>query len=193
MRDVTTQNFGLLIAYVLPGLTVLWGASPHAETLQSWLGAIPGEVPTVGGFLYATLASVAVGVIANTVRWLVVDRIHHATGILRPKLDFSRLHDRVAAYDFFNRHHYEHYQAHGNMLVGLVFVYIARRLQSGSPSTFGVIDLGYVLLGAVLFAGSRDTLRKFYTRAEAVLSDEKIGPKSPEGQQSHSKPADRTI
>jgi hypothetical protein len=42
MRDVTGQNFGLLIAYVLPGLTALWGVSFFSDTVRSWLNG-PGS------------------------------------------------------------------------------------------------------------------------------------------------------
>ena len=37
MQDLTTKNFGLLIAYDLPGFTLLCGASHLTITLQSWL------------------------------------------------------------------------------------------------------------------------------------------------------------
>ena len=73
MRDVTNNNFGLLIAYVLPGLTALWGAAHFSPTLRFWLAASPSELPTVGGFLYVTLGSVAAGMTVSTVRWLIVD------------------------------------------------------------------------------------------------------------------------
>jgi len=96
MRDVTNNNFGLLIAYVLPGLTVLWGASHFSATLQSWLASNSTDLPTVGGFLYITLGSVAAGMMMSTVRWLLVDGIHHLTGLKESIWVFSRLGPNVA-------------------------------------------------------------------------------------------------
>ncbi len=54
MQDVSTRNFGLLIAYLLPGFTTLWGLSYVSETIRLWLGSPPTSLPTAGGFLYVT-------------------------------------------------------------------------------------------------------------------------------------------
>lgn len=66
MREVTGQNFGLLIAYILPGFIVLWGLSHFSTTIAGWLGAT-ADGPTVGGFLYVTLASVGAGLAVGSV------------------------------------------------------------------------------------------------------------------------------
>src|SRR5438093_134632 len=52
VRDVTSENFGLLIAYLLPGFVALWGVSPAVPGAGAWLAAPPVGAPTVGGFLY---------------------------------------------------------------------------------------------------------------------------------------------
>ena len=69
MRDLTRDNFGLLIAYLLPGFVALWGAAYHVEAVQSWLRSTAPDAPTIGGFLYATLASTALGLVISAVRW----------------------------------------------------------------------------------------------------------------------------
>ena len=54
MREVTGRNFGLLIAYILPGFVSLWGLAEFSPSVKSWLAAstaTPGAMPTVGGFL----------------------------------------------------------------------------------------------------------------------------------------------
>ena len=99
MQQLTSKNFGLLIANLLPGFTALWGASQFSETVRMWLGTTPSDAPSVGGFLYVTLASIGAGMTVSAVRFLVIDRIHHRTGISEPRWDFSRLSDNVAAYD----------------------------------------------------------------------------------------------
>ena len=60
-QSVSNDNFGPLIAYLVPGATVLAGVSPFSPTLQGWLAATPVAAPSIGGFLYATVASLAVG------------------------------------------------------------------------------------------------------------------------------------
>lgn len=173
MKNVSADNFGLLIAYLLPGLTVLWGLGYVSPTMRSWLGTTSTSPPTIGGFLYVTLASVAAGLIVSTVRWAVLDTIHHWTGIRRPNWDFARLQENVTAFDVLIEIHYRYYQHYGNMLVSLAFAYAARRSALGLWSApLGWLDLGLLLLALVFFFGSRDTLRKYYQRTARFLENE---------------------
>ena len=169
VKEVSSSNFGLLIAFLLPGFTVLWGASYFSETVRHWLFG-SGTTPTVGGFMYVTLASVAAGVTVSTVRWAVIDTIHRWTGLPQPPWDFSRLQENVAAYNVLNEIHYKYYQFHANLLVALFLVYMARRIHLGFfAAPFGRFDLGFLLLSVILFVGSRDTLRKYYARVAETL------------------------
>jgi hypothetical protein len=170
MKDVSASNFGVLIAFVLPGFIVLWGASYFSETVRVWLSASSDSAPTIGGFMYVTLASVAAGVTVSTVRWLVIDTIHHWTGIRQPPWNFSRLGRNVDAYNVLNDIHYKFYLFHANGLIALLFVYCARRTHQGIVTTpVGWIDLGFALLSVVLFIGSRDMLRKYFARVSQLL------------------------
>jgi hypothetical protein len=173
MKEVSSSNFGILVAFILPGFMVLWGVSYFSETVRVWLSASDNSVPTVGGFMYVTLASVAAGMIASTVRWATIDRIHRWTGLRQPDWDFSRLQENVAAYTVLNEIHYKYYQCHSNAEVALVFVYLARRIHLGFfTAPVGWLDLGFLLLSIILFAGSRDTLKKYYSRVSHVLGTE---------------------
>ena len=172
VKDVSSSNFGLLIGFVLPGFTVLWGMSYFSETISHWLAG-SSTTPTVGGFLYVTLASVAAGVMVSTVRWAVIDTIHHWTGLRQPEWDFSRLRQSVAAYNVLNEIHYKYYLFHSNHLVALLLVYLARRIHLGFfTAPWGWLDLGFLVLSVILFVGSRDTLRKYYTRVGQLLGSE---------------------
>ena len=91
VKEMSVSNFGLLIAFVVPGLTAVSGASYFSDTLQLWLHGSPTHAPTVGGFLYVTIVAVAAGVTVSAVRWAFVDTLHHHTGIPKPDWDFSRL------------------------------------------------------------------------------------------------------
>ncbi len=169
MKEVSSGNFGLLIAFVLPGFIVLWGLSYFSATVRLWL-SVAGSTPTVGGFMFGTLASVAAGVTVSTVRWLVIDTIHRWTGIRQPPWNFARLQDNVGAYNVLNDIHYKFYLFHANGLISLLFVYVARRTHYGIfTAPVGWLDLGFVVLSLVLFIGSRDMLRKYYARVSQLL------------------------
>jgi hypothetical protein len=172
VKDVSASNFGLLIGFLLPGFTVLWGLSYFSETVRNWLSGA-STTPTVGGFMYVTLASVAAGVTVSTVRWAVIDTVHRWTGLRQPAWDFSRLQDNVAAYNVLNDIHYKYYLFHGNHLISLSFLYVARRIHLGFlTAPFGWADAGFLALSVVLFAGSRNTLRNYFSRVSQLLGTE---------------------
>ena len=166
MKDVTSNNFGLLIAYVLPGFVVLWGMASHSSTISGWLGQATSSAPTVGGFLYVTLASVGLGQLVSTLRWLLIDSLHHATGIQKPNVDFSRLKDSVDAFDRLIEIHYRYYQWHANALIASIVAatlhWFADGFQCHEFCLLVAIDL-------LLYFGSRDTMSKYYRRVEDLL------------------------
>ncbi len=174
LKAITDNNFGLLIAIALPGFTALLGIAEHSETVRVWLGATPDGAPTIGGFLYVTMASVAAGMIVSTIRWLILDSLHHATGIPRPEWDFSRLQANVAAFDKLVEIHYKYYQWYGSMVFAIPFWYVAKWAADGLwPPPFGWASLGVLAIEVLFIAGSRDTLHKYYTRVAALLAAEK--------------------
>lgn len=109
----------------------------------------------------------------STLRWLVIDTIHHRTGIRPPDWDFARLHNRTEAFGLLLDGHYRYFQFYANMVVALAWVLLARHVAS---ATWWAVDrLDVALLGgiALFFAGSRDTLRKYYARAGELLRSRK--------------------
>ena len=164
------KNFGVVIAFVLPGFVCLWGASCWSSTVAGWLSVVPTANATVGGFLYASLGSLAAGLTASAVRWAIVDTIHHRTGVRPPEWDFGKLQDKLEAFDALVENHYRYYQFYANMLVAVAFA-------SGCDVFSGTKDavlsawaiVGLVFIQSVFFAGSRDALRKYYSRAERLL------------------------
>lgn len=166
MQELTTRNFGLVIAYVVPGFVCLAGLSEHSTGIYSWFGMSTASAPTVGGFLYLTLGCIGTGLLLSTARWLLVDFAHHRSGIPEPQLDFGRLQDCLPAYSLIVDHHYAYYKFYGNTLVALVVLSVWQVTNgSGNPRTVAVILLNMPLL----YLGSRDTLRKYYTRAHQLL------------------------
>ena len=170
MKNLSSRNFGLVISYLLPGLVALWGASYFSPTLQSWLGSRPPDTPTIAGFFYVTLAALGAGMTVSTIRWMVLDTIHHWTGVRRPDFDYARLECNIHAFDLLVRHHYDYYKWHANLLVSVAFTYFAHRTATGfwtRPLTG--IDALVLLLGSVLFVGSRNNLKNYYRRVEMSL------------------------
>ncbi len=156
MQSVTNDNFGPLIAYLVPGATVLFGLSQFEPALQSWFAVNPTQAPTIGGFLYLTIASIACGMVVSAVRWAVVDTLHHITGLPLPPLDFSKLGQNVDAFNLLIEIHYRHYQFNANMLVATAIAYISYRIKHHAPLSW--LDVGFVLLEIIFLTTSRDTI-----------------------------------
>lgn len=169
MPTISKDNFGPLIAYLLPGATVLVGFSSFSPTLQSWLAAAPEQAPTIGGFLYLTVASLAAGMIVSAIRWAVIDTFHGWTGLRLPHLDFSRLAQNVDAFALLIEIHYRHYQFYANMVVATAIAYGCYRGRLDSWTSLGWQDVIFVILQGIFFATSRDTLAKYYTRGQQLL------------------------
>jgi hypothetical protein len=128
MKEITDKNFGVIIAFLLPGALLLWMLSlshlGNAE-IGAWVKSVSD--PSVSGFLYVTLASLALGLIISAVRWAVIDQILRGYYFLRhrkdlPKIDFSKLSDpsMFGAFQGANENHYRYYQYYSNTLVAIV-------------------------------------------------------------------------
>lgn len=170
MNDESITDFGVVIAYLLPGMGALWGLSQLSPEISLWLGGASVGSATIGGFLYTTLASIAAGLTSSTIRWLVIDRIHHATGVRAPKWDFSQLGDRVEAFDLLVEIHYRYYQFYANSLVSALFAYGAWRTSIGFDNPpWGWPDVAMIGFTAMFFAASRNTLMNYYSRAGKLL------------------------
>lgn len=168
LRDVKHDtDFGLLISYILPGFIVLLGLAHHYPILQTWIGHTSANSPSLGGFLYLTVASIFVGLSTSTLRWLVLDSIHTATGIKAPRWNFSKLAQRESGYQLLIDIHYRYYQFYGNSIFGILIFGFARW------SAVGLVWWELLLSAAIValfFAGSRDTLRKYFERVDQLLS-----------------------
>lgn len=161
------RDFGLLISFVLPGFMVLLGLAEHSILLQQWIGtSVPGS-PTLGGFLYLTVASIFAGLVVSTIRWLTVDWLHHLTGLRQPDWNFTRLANREQGFGVLINIHYRYYQFYANSSVAVAVFLSARWTAVGFSGWEALVGVGLCLL---FLAGSRDTLRKYYRRVDDLLS-----------------------
>lgn len=169
MGDLSARNFGLLIAYVLPGFVVLWGLGYVSPTIASWLSGAGSTGPSVGGFLYVFLASVGCGMTASAYRWTLLEQVLHRTGIRKPYFNFAMFHERLQGFERIVADHYQYYQFYGNTFIALVVAYPLWRLHGSSGSLF--TDAAFLIIEVVFFAGARDALRVFYRRASQLLGE----------------------
>jgi hypothetical protein len=166
--DILSRQFGLVIAYLLPGFIALIGIAPLVSTVTGWLHA--DQTASFGAPVYVLLAATAVGMIVSCFRWLVVDRVHALTGVVAPTFNARALEENPTAFHYLVESHYRYYQFYANSLVAVLWAYAVHRwLHTSSLLGFGT-DVGVLILSVVLFTGSRDALTKYRNRSRQ-LSD----------------------
>lgn len=173
MKELSEKNFGVIIGFLLPGFLFLWGLSYSCDEVASWLAKSGGkDSPSVAGFLYSTLASLAVGLLISAVRWMLIDSIHKCTGVRDPRMKFASLKDkdRLAAFTGAVENHYRYYQYYANTLIALVGAFAIYVVAGKRPSA--AIWVTAIALAVTLFCGSRDALKKYYSRANEILSSD---------------------
>lgn len=170
LNDVAGKNFGLLIAYVLPGFALLYGLQPVSPVVRGWLAPSPTIPASLEAIFFVTVASTAAGMTLSAVRWLVIDSLHHATGLNRPLWDDAKLQQNVDAFDVIVEAHYRYYQFYANAAVALVAVVVIA-LATRQPWAFAPLSLALLAtIEAVFLAMSRDTLSKYYERTRRLLA-----------------------
>jgi hypothetical protein len=167
MKPVTHQNLGIVIAYLLPGFAALGALSLHSPTVHSWFGASGADSPTVGGFLYVTVASLALGLFLNSARSLLLDPLNHRTGVRKNDWDYSRLQANLTAVEFVLAYQYRYYQFTGNMLLAIALAYPAFELHEPGWS-WGLL-LAAFAVEATLFFSARRILQTYYRRLDEIL------------------------
>jgi hypothetical protein len=167
MTPTSNWQFGLIVAYVLPGFVGLLGLAPIFPRIAGWLRPVGAD-----GFssaMYAVLAAAAIGLIVSCFRWMVLDRLHALTGVTRPVLDDRRLPDVLVAFDYLVQNHFRYYEFCGNTLVALVLSYAVNRF-NGRLTFIGIgTDLAVVVISITLFAASRNALANYYTRTRRLV------------------------
>lgn len=169
MSELSQRNFGLLVAYVLPGFVGLWGVSPFSKTVQSWITISPESRGAAAALVYVTLASLAVGMTVSALRWLLIDHFHHVTGVRPPQCDFQNLDEQAGGFMILVESHYRYYQFYANVFVAVALAYVGCLIAGGGMCRTGWNNVFVIILELVLLAGSRDALKKYYSRVERLL------------------------
>lgn len=73
VKDVTVTSFGLIIAYLLPGLVGLYGLSFWSQRLSESFATFLTAESNVGLFLILILGSLVIGMVAHGVRWILFE------------------------------------------------------------------------------------------------------------------------
>lgn len=168
--ETINKQFGLMIAYLLPGFIALGGVALIVPSVARWLQPLDFEgLSGIGPPVYAVLSAIAAGMICSCVRWLLIDHTLHAMGVRSPRWNPSQLESHLASFNYLVESHYRYYQFYANTIVAIAWTYLLHR-SIGTVDMLGPgTDMGVLILCAVLFAGARDSLSKYYNRTALLV------------------------
>ena len=167
----SSNQFGLIIAYVLPGFIALAGIAPLIPAVAQWLRPVPaGEFGLgLGPPLYAVLGAMALGLILSCFRWILIDGLHELTGVQRPTWENGRLDAVLGGFDYLVQSHYRYSEFCGNTLLAALGAYGLNRVLGTLPFLSVWTDLGMAVVLLVLFVASRNALANYYTRTGRLI------------------------
>ncbi|PCI09701.1 hypothetical protein COB72_05545 [bacterium] len=163
------RTFGILIAYILPGFVMLWAIAQVSPVLEVWLTGTEVATPVLGGVVYVTAASIIVGMTLNSIRWLLIDSLHHMSGLRKPVLDDAKLQTNLEAFTRLVEDHFRYHQFYANTALAVVFGYPIWRSSESWFEQPIFFDVGIVILVFILVLSSRDALSRYYSRSEQLL------------------------
>lgn len=169
MKNSLGLDFGLIIAFLLPGFLFLYGLSFSAEDVKNFLDATNLRSTSIGAFFLISLGSLATGLLISAVRWLIVDSILGWIGIGNKALDFGQLRyeKKRSGFLVIVENHYRYYQYYANSLVSIV-AFSVIYLCHGNVPTLGVtVGVSFTLVALAL--GAADSCRKYHDRAAEIL------------------------
>lgn len=169
MSNISGRQFGLIVAFIIPGFIGLAGLAPLVPLVGEWLQPVNLGAFGIGPTIYALMAATAVGMILSCLRWLVVDHVLEWSGIRDAAIDFRQFGNHLEAFDYLSDNHYRYYQFYANTLVAILVAYPIDRLLRTSPVLGTPTDIGIFFLSVVLFLGSRDALSKYRSRASQLV------------------------
>ena len=167
--DPSPRQFGLIVAYLLPGFVGLVGFVPLVPAIGQWLQPVSQGDMGFGPPIYALMAATVVGKVISCFRWVLVDQLHHRMGIKPPQWEDRRLDELLGGFDYLVQNHFRYYEFSAGMLIASLWAYLVNRIMQTSPILGTGTDLGMVILIAVLFVSSRDAMQKYYSRSQRLL------------------------
>ncbi len=173
MKDVTTTSFGLIIAYLLPGMVGLYSLTSWSPELRRIFGTFLTAESNIGLFFLVVLAALVVGLLVNSFRWLLYERWICRVSRLNP-VEFGNLgvEGRLAAYRVAIDENFRYSQFSGSMSVVFLLLYVGWLKDSWgrlSYKTIGISFLVLFLVELVTVLAAKEAYERFVARSRRIL------------------------
>jgi hypothetical protein len=171
-KDVTPAVFGLIIAYVLPGLFALFTLGLYSEQMASQLKSFSGAQSTIGIFFIVALASLLIGMQLHALRWAVFEKIIYR----KFKLDSSQIKklskpEVSSSFRVVIDECYRYHQFYGaQIFIFPVFCFgVIAKLETMPCVEIIAVILAVILAEVILWCAAVAGLRAYIERANEIL------------------------
>lgn len=174
MKDVTSTSFGLLIAYLLPGIAGLYATtfvSPESRQILDLLVAAKADA---GLFIMVILVAVGMGLIITTLRWKIFE-VWFCSGDCLKTEDFAKLggSDNVlTSFQAANDEYYRYHQFWGGITILLIPVFsgwICKLIQNQQCWRALILAISGILVEVLVYQAARESLNRYHEKAKAIL------------------------
>jgi hypothetical protein len=177
MLQFSPINFGLLIAYFLPGFITVFALKYLSEEVSQLIQAAQANPINIGALIFLGTASLIAGLIVSAFRSVVLDELHYNAGIQRPQTDYSKLTgDKLKLFQEMVENVYRYYQFYGNLFSSLTALLILKYFIAGSPICDSRLHFSsfifLALASIVLLVASRKTLSNVCKGIEDICKQE---------------------
>lgn len=171
--DITSTSFGLLIAYLLPGLVTLFGLSYWLPDLRRLFETFLNGESNLGLFLLMALASIAASLQVTLIRWALFELFICRRNALTPD-DFKTLGEegKFTAFRGAVDEHYRYHQFWGSMVIALPVLFggWAWRSRVFSHLWSGLLVLLiFLVLEALTALGAARAYINYVNRARTIM------------------------
>lgn len=172
-QDHLTKSFGLIIAFIVPGMVGLYAATFPVPELREWFGIASSQPPTVSGFLFVNVAAAGAGVFLSGFRWQIIECWLWGEKNPGDEVSVAERHRSEPAYQNLVAQLYDFYLFYANTLVALVALYLAWAITEWTTVglSWGLLWplLVLVPVGYVLERSARNAYDRFHKRRRSLL------------------------
>jgi hypothetical protein len=172
MPDVTSSSFGMLIAYLLPGLSMFYSLALCFPPVRNIFNTFLTAESNVGLFLLVLLGSIVISLELAALRWLLYEKIICRSHKLnREKFKNLKSKETLDAFRAAVDEHYRYHQFWGAL--SLVLPTFAVCLDNGTSLTTPMRVLLYstsLAAAVITLFVARDAFIKYTERANAIIA-----------------------
>jgi hypothetical protein len=165
-------NFGLLIAYFLPGFIGLNGLRPLSGSVAIWFEAILDKDKSLGASFLILSAALVTGLIISACRDIMLERLHYATGVKCELFDYGKFidKDKRAVLQDLIANKYRYYQFYGNTLVASFFLLVSNLLRNSILNHKLSLTINFAVC-VLLFMASREALTDMFNTYKGIVDE----------------------